>query len=82
MMVYGGINDNEQILNEMWMFNVNSESWIPYDDLEGDKLPHLAMHACCSVISREIDLSNRVNIHNHTSRMIDNISNDGINIGY
>lgn len=82
MLIQGGFNENEQLLNDMHLFNVKSESFIPVNDYLGCTIPELAMHTCVSVTSADIETSSLNSIYSHTYRLCETNSADGVNLGY
>ena len=50
MFVHGGIDENENILNDTYLLSYKLLKWFPINYLEKFKIPYLAFHNCCLVI--------------------------------
>jgi hypothetical protein len=49
-LIYGGINDEGEILNDMWVFEYSKLKWNPLEYRTLIEIPSLAYHNCCLVV--------------------------------
>lgn len=84
MFVHGGINEDNKYLDDMFILNYKPLKWEDLDISNKIKLPPLAHHSCCLVVSEMIINSSKFNIYNcpniGKSRLINNIKEKGIYI--
>ena len=84
MFVHGGINEENKYLDDMYILNYKPLAWEDIDINNKIKLPPLAHHSCCLVVSEMILNSSKFNIYNcpniSKSRYVNNIKEKGIYI--
>ena len=62
MLVFGGIDDDEKYLNDMWIFDIQKYKWSPLLFRSKLRIPQIAFHSGCLVIK-----SNSVMLHTQLS---------------
>ena len=64
LFIYGGINDEGEILNDFWVFEYLKLKWNPLEYRSLIKIPYLAYHSACLVLkNRAILYHNDFNIY-------------------
>ena len=64
LLIYGGINDEGEILNDFWVFEYMKLKWNPLEYRSLIKIPYLAYHSACLVIkSRAVLYHNEFNVY-------------------
>lgn len=62
MLVFGGIDDDEKYLNDMWIFDIQKYKWSPLLFRSKLRIPQIAFHSGCLVIK-----NNSVMLHTQLS---------------
>lgn len=72
MLMYGGMDDNDMLLDDCMVFNNYTETWaLVNEKIQGDRLPPLCQHSSAAVITSELSDSPKFSIFNHPEFLLE-----------
>jgi len=82
LIIYGGMDEQDQNKNEIMMYGITNNSWLQLNEkMGGINIPNLSMHASAAVITQEFLNDEYLDIHNHPITLKTSVEKRIYNLG-